>query len=285
MTSGPRMSVIVPCFNDADRLAVCLSTLFAQTLVASDVPFEIVVVLNGCTDHSAGVVGRWQRAAEAAANPTLRLVQLARPSKSAALNAGDAAASATIRAYLDADVTCAPTLLEELLAALDTEEPRYATGTIALMPARSRISAAYGDFWLCLVQRDVIGIGLYAVNASGRARWGAFPALHSDDKFVRLNFAAGERVRVAAAYHWPLPEGWLRLLSVRLRWTEGNLELRRRYPVLSMPQSRARRPFVFVPLALSRPLSFLAFLSVYIVCRLLARADVDTEGMRWRRAR
>jgi hypothetical protein len=140
-------------------------------------------------------------------------------------------------------------------------------------------------FWLSLVQRDVYGIGLYAVNARGRGRWSTFPSIHSDDKFVRLNFDPDERVKVQARYHWPLPEGWTNLLRMRLRWTEGNLEIKRKFPALTKGEARSRKILYHLFLVLRRPASFVVFFSIYMICRLIARADVETAQTPWRRAR
>jgi len=245
---------------------------------------EIIVVLNGCQDDSAEVAARHAMVARRV-GCGFRVLDLPRPSKSAALNAGDAFACGDMRVYVDADVICSPDLLENLRSALDTPTPRYATGTITVASARSWVTTAYGHFWKTLMLREVNGIGLYAVNAAGRRRWAAFPAMFSDDKFVRLCFAPEERVRVVSRYVWPLPEGWRRLVSVRIRWTEGNLELKRRFPWMVRRQTRARRPWVYLDAALRDPAGFVVFTSVYVSCWLLARPDISTEGTVWRRAR
>jgi hypothetical protein len=190
-----------------------------------------------------------------------------------------------LRVYLDADVVCSSDMLEHLRNALDTPAPRYATGTIVVARARSWVTTAYGHFWRTLVSREVNGIGLYAVNTAGRRRWHSFPAMHSDDKYVRLSFQPEERVRVAARYVWPLPEGWRRLVSVRVRWTEGNLELKRQFPGMARQQTRSRRPWVYCGAAVRDPVGFIVFTSVYVASWVMARSDVSTEGTVWRRAR
>ena len=277
------LTIIIPCWNDGSVLADCLESILRQRLRARG-EVEIVVVLNGCTDRSREVAERHAPAARAAGFH-FSILELDRPSKPAALNAGDAIARGAVRAYLDADVVLGPDLLARLVAVLETDEPRYATGTLVVAPPRSRVTAAYGGFWNALVSREVNGIGLYAVNAAGRARWGLFPAMHSDDKFVRLSFLPRERVRVPSRYLWPLPEGWRRLVLVRLRWTEGNLELKRRFPEMTLRQTRAKRPWIYIGAALRDPVGFLVFSSIYLACWLLARPGVETENTVWRRAR
>jgi glycosyltransferase involved in cell wall biosynthesis len=278
-----RLTIIIPCYNEKTVHAACLDSILGQRLRArGDV--EIVVVLNGCTDGTREIAERYSSSARDAGFP-FSILELERPSKAAALNAGDAVARGAIRAYLDADVVLGAGLLARLVAPLETDEPRYATGMLVVAPPRTWVTAAYGGFWSALVSGEVNGIGLYAVNAAGRARWGRFPPMHSDDKFVRLSFLPRERVRVPAGYLWPLPEGWRKLVLVRLRWTEGNLELKRRFPEMTLRQTRAKRPWIYIGAALRDPVGFLVFSSIYLACWLLARRDVETEHSTWRRAR
>jgi hypothetical protein len=39
-----------------------------------------------------------------------------------------------------------------------------------------------------------VGSGVYAVNEAGRARWGEFPDVIADDRFVQQRFLADERI-------------------------------------------------------------------------------------------
>jgi glycosyltransferase involved in cell wall biosynthesis len=83
------ISVVIPCRNDAEMLAVCLGALARQTRRAD----EIIVVDNGSTDDSAAVA----RAAGAKVVPETR-VGIAR-----ATSTGFDAATGGILARLDAD--------------------------------------------------------------------------------------------------------------------------------------------------------------------------------------
>ena len=128
-----------------------------------------------------------------------------------------------MRVYLDADIQCAPQMLPRLRAALDRPEARYAGGELVVTPAKSWVTRRYADLWsrLPFMKKGVTGAGLFAVNAAGRARWDKFPEIISDDGFVRLCFAPGERIKVSASYLWPLSEGFSRLVRVRRRQNAG----------------------------------------------------------------
>lgn len=90
------MSVIVPVFNDPERLSACLQALAAQDYPADR--FEVVVVDNASTDDI-----RWAIPVD---DPRFRLLHEPRRGSYAARNAGVAAASGAVLAFTDAD--CRP---------------------------------------------------------------------------------------------------------------------------------------------------------------------------------
>lgn len=272
------LSVIIPASNEEAYIGPCLTALFASLPVPGGA--EAVVVANGCRDATAPRARGMTAAAEAAG---WRLVVLDLPEggKPGALDAGDAAAGGDMRAYLDADVIVSPPLMAGLVAALGPAGPRYATGTARIPRARSAVTRAYARFWqrLPFARSKAPGYGLFAVNAEGRARWGQFPAIISDDTFVRLQFAADERVQVAATYDWPMIEGFTALTRVRRRQDAGVAEIARLYPDLPAREDKARlRPADLALLALRDPAGFLAYAAVSVAVRL-------RRGQGWTRGR
>lgn len=112
--SRPRISVVIPTYNQAQRLRLVLVGLEAQTLDRKD--FEVLVVDDGCTDGTAGMVG------QAAANrlPGLRLVKAGgNRGRSAARNLGIAQAAGELVVFLDGDALPSPDLLEVYGACYD----------------------------------------------------------------------------------------------------------------------------------------------------------------------
>ena len=108
-------------------------------------------------------------------------------------------------------------LMGQLATVLTDDRPRYATGTARIPRAQSWVTRAYARFWqrLPFAQSVAPGYGLFAVNAAGRARWAEFPAIISDDTFVRLQFLPLERTQTPAPYDWPMIEGFAALTRVR----------------------------------------------------------------------
>lgn len=164
------LSVIVPAHNESHYIRPCLESLLAQTLDGA--AWEVIVVANACRDDTAAVC-RGYADRFAARGVGYRVLDIAQGGKIIAMNTGDAAAAGALRAYLDADVTCAPDLLSQLHAALDRAAPTYASGRMRVCKAESWVTNLYAGFWseLPFMTRGVPGAGLFAVNAPGRARW------------------------------------------------------------------------------------------------------------------
>lgn len=262
---GVKLSVIIPANNEAGWIDACLSSI-AQSVGAAG---QVVVVANGCTDDTADRA-RTHAGPLAAAGFDLTVLEMPGLGKPGALNAGDGAARHGARVYLDADVTLSPGLLAQIAAALDTDAPRLASGSPQVARARSAVTRAYARFWtrLPFVATGCPAFGLYAVNATGRARWGDFPAIISDDTFVRLNFAPHERVRLPGPYVWPMVEGFGPLVRVRRRQDQGVTEFDRLFPHLRVHDDKARpeRGWLLGRL-LADPPAFLTYAAVTLAVR------------------
>lgn len=100
------ISVIIPVYNDAELLSVCLDALARQTRVAD----ELIVVDNGSTDASARVARSFGA----------RVVVEPRRGIPAATSAGFDAADGEILARLDADSVPASDWLERLESSLES---------------------------------------------------------------------------------------------------------------------------------------------------------------------
>lgn len=273
------VSVLIPASNEALYIGHCLEALMASD-PAPALPVEVIVVANGCQDDTAAVA----RGFEALAGERgwqLSVLDLSEGGKIGALNAGDAAASGTIRIYLDADVLVSPSLLAEVTDALMADAPCFATGTPVVAPAKSWLTTQYARFWkrLPFVNSGAPGFGLFAVNSAGRARWGSFPNIISDDTFVRLNFTPEERVQVPSTYVWPMVEGLGSLVRVRRRQDRGTAEIARLFPELLPNEGK---PKANLPrLITADPMGFF----VYGLVSLLVRLPALGDGGGWSRGR
>ena len=183
----PTLSVIIPAHDEAGLIGACLRALFASHPVRDGA--EAIVVANGCADTTAAEARACTDAATAR-GWTLSVLERSEGGKPGALNAGEARARGRVLAYLDADVIVSPRLCAELVHALDGNAAAYASGRVVIPIPETGISRAYAKFY-CQVpffHHGVPGCGLFAMNSAGRARWGEWPEIISDDTFARLNF-------------------------------------------------------------------------------------------------
>jgi hypothetical protein len=172
---------------------------------------------------------------------------------------------------VDADIVVTSGVLAQLVAALAGDAPRYAGGTPRIPTARSWVTRAYARFWqgLPFARSVAPGFGLFAVNAAGRARWGQFPAIISDDTFVRLQFAPEERVQVAGTYDWPMIEGFGPLVRVRRRQDAGMAEIAALHPELLAREGKAPLGLGGVlGRAVRDPVGFAVYAAVSVTVRL-----------------
>lgn len=172
----PAISVILPASNEAALICACLGALCASRFEGA---VQGIVIANGCRDETAARA-RGFAPQFAARGWTLEVIERAEGGKLGALGAGDAAARGAVRVYLDADVTVSRDLLAQLGAALNVPAARYASGRVRIT-ARGAVSRAYARFWarVPFMAQGVPGCGVFAVNATGRARWGDWPEIIS----------------------------------------------------------------------------------------------------------
>ena len=273
------LSVILPASNEEAWIGPCLDALFASD--PPGMPAEVLVVANACHD---GTVAKAQARMDAAqaAGWQMAVLDLPEPGKLNALNIGDAQARGDIRVYLDADVVVSPPLIGQIASALSQAPgPAYASGTPRIAPARSAVTRAYARFWMQLpfARSAAPGFGLFAVNAAGRARWGAFPPIISDDTYVRLHFTPAERIGLPATYSWPMVEGFRRLVRVRRRQDDGVAEIAARWPDLLEREGKARLgPAALPKLALRDPIGFATYAAVSLAVRLGPQSRGWTRG-------
>mgnify|MGYP003606399558 CR=1 FL=1 len=266
------VTILIPAHDEASRIEGCLDNLLAQDYRG---PLAVIVIANGCRDDTAARA-RARAPTLAARGWSLRVEELAQGGKTRALNHGDRCAGPGIRVYLDADLRMGPRLLSRMVEVLDVPEPRYAGGRLVVGPAKSRVSRLYGRFWqrLPFVAGTVTGAGQWGVNAAGRARWGAFPDIISDDTYARLQFDEAERVLIDEPFEWRIAEGFRALVRVRRRQDQGVAEIARTHPELLARQGHVRPGRAeLARLALADPAGFAVYAAVALAVRLGRNAD------------
>jgi len=115
--ASPFVSVIIPVFNDAPRLRVCLEALSRQSWPREN--YEIIVVDNGSSDGSGEV---------ALSFSNVQVVREAKPGSYAARNRGIAAARGDFLAFTDSDCIPSSDWIRAGVAALEKNPERALIG-------------------------------------------------------------------------------------------------------------------------------------------------------------
>ena len=268
-------SIVIPAHDESSVIGECLASL-AEGHDAC-VP-EVIVVANGCRDDTAVVAGAF-------AGTTV--VELAEASKVAALNAGDAAARAWPRIYVDADVRLSGAALHQLTEVLDTDRSTVAAPAPRFdVSASSRLVRAFYRVFAALpyASEHLVGLGVYGLSRAGRARFAAFPDVTADDLYVQRLFSPADRAVVAGSFTITAPRHLGALVAVRTRIARGNTELRAAHAELGASTSGATSR-ALVSMALRRPWT-VPDIAVYAAVTVLARSRASVRrgvSQRWER--
>ncbi|GAA5201512.1 glycosyltransferase [Microbacterium jejuense] len=212
------LTIVIAAHNEESVIGACLDALLAQPESAAD---RIIVCANGCVD----------RTAETAAARGVRVIDRRQAGKPGALNAADEVATGFPRLYLDADITVPAGALAAILARFDAEP-----AALAVVPRR-RIETT-GRPWpvrayfsinerLPAFRTGLFGRGLIALSEAGRARFGAFPEVISDDLFVDAQFTDDEKAEAGdVVIMVEAPRTTRSLVDRLVRVRRGNAQMR-----------------------------------------------------------
>ena len=270
-------AVLIPAHDEE----LVLPDTLAALLLGLPEDVVVVVACNGCRDRSAEVARAFA--------PRVRVLEIEEPSKVAALNAAEATDPPFPRLYLDADVRLAGADAARLLEVLEADAPAAEPRAEVDLSRSGALVRAFYAVWLALHGREPgdVGSGVYALSRAGRARFGTFPRVISDDGFVRAHFAAGEIRSVPEARTVVRAPVRLRdLVAIKTRSRLGSLELARRFPEL---WSRKRASSASLSSKAGRlPLRLWPLVPVYAAVQVVARIRAqrfarDAASYRWER--
>ena len=178
--SPKRISCIICAFNEAPRIATVLAVTSAHPLL-----HEVIVVDDGLTDATAGIVGRY---------PGVKLISNPiNQGKSLAMATGIAAASGKLFMLLDADLTG---LAGDRITALATPvQSGMADVSISLRQNSLWVFRAIGLHFISgerVIRRELLGESLAQIRVLSRFGIEVF-----------MNRAIIERRLSVSVVHWP----------------------------------------------------------------------------------
>jgi dolichyl-phosphate beta-glucosyltransferase len=120
MPDPARLAIVVPAYNEAERIGPALDELFTYLATAGELPrpIEVLVVDDGSTDATPQLVHVRPEAVGALPGISLRVLTVPHGGKGAAVRTGMLAAEGDLVVFTDADMATPPDQLPLLVAAL-----------------------------------------------------------------------------------------------------------------------------------------------------------------------
>ncbi|EKD23517.1 MAG: glycosyl transferase family 2, partial [uncultured bacterium] len=116
MDKKPRLSIIIPAYNEAKRLPLTLVDI-KKHLEGVDISYEVIVVDNNSKDSTRDIVLRFEHLW-----PELRLTECKTAGKGAAVRKGMLEAKGDLRAFVDADNSIS---IDQVIHAMHYAEDGY----------------------------------------------------------------------------------------------------------------------------------------------------------------
>lgn len=251
-----KLSLVVPCFNEAACIGKFVETIFGLGL---ENPLEIVFVDDGSRDETLKLVK-----AEAAKDARIRYVSFSRNfGKESALFAGLRKASGDLVATMDADLQHRPELLVEMVRAIETEgydcaaacrttrsgEPVlrswFAHRFYALMSRYSDVELKDGSMDYRMMTRQVVDV-ILSLGESNRFTKGIYQWVGFRTKWIETTNVE----RVAGQTKWSFWSLFAYSLRGILAFSTAPLQMASVLGVLCCGGSFAYMTYVFVKWAL-----------------------------------
>jgi dolichyl-phosphate beta-glucosyltransferase len=124
MSPAESLAIVLPAYNEAERIGPALDELFAYLITAHRLPhpIEVLVVDDGSSDATAQLVQVRPEAAGSLAGISLRVLTVPHAGKGSAVRAGMLDAKANLVVFTDADMATPPDQLPKLVEALTSAD-------------------------------------------------------------------------------------------------------------------------------------------------------------------
>lgn len=213
--------MIVPAHNEENVIGRCLTALLTDADAAD---FRVIVVSNGSSDRTVDVA----RAAAIGWGGTFEAVELAQPSKVAAIREGIRLARGGAVVVLDADVEMSATTARALASTLDSPAAIVASPRLRVMTAgASSLVRHYYRAWLALpyVSTSMIGSGVFGLSSAALLELGDLPDVTNDDGWIRRSFPSERHVVLNEEFTVRAALTARALIARRARIINGNREI------------------------------------------------------------
>ncbi|MDD1476348.1 glycosyltransferase [Arthrobacter sp. H16F315] len=188
----PRVSIIVPAFNEAAAIEDCVRSIQRTRYDR----YELILVDDGSTDCTATIMS-----ALAARDPRIKVLAQANAGKAAALNFGIRNAAGEVLMFIDADVILSRHTVEMMLRGFDDERTGAVCGDgrpVKVKGVQGRVLAFTGHIGGGLVRRALAVLGCIPTDVGAI---GAFPRSVLEHVGLFRQDTVGEDLELAWRVH------------------------------------------------------------------------------------
>ncbi|BBO81303.1 hypothetical protein DSCO28_18690 [Desulfosarcina ovata subsp. sediminis] len=219
------ISIIIPAHNEANVIRNAV-TEYLPGIDTGEI--EVIIVCNGCSDNTKDIVTSLSK--------EIKCIETAFPSKTNALNLGDAEAIGFPRIYQDADVVVSLDTIRKIDKLLESGKFIAASPKMKMDVRKASWTVrSYYEIWqgITYVQEGMIGTGIYALSEAARKKFDKFPKIIADDGYIRALFKTEERTTLDNCCSIVRsPTNLNGLLKIKTRSRLGRYELKKKYPHL-----------------------------------------------------
>ncbi|MFY0620754.1 MAG: glycosyltransferase [Pelagimonas sp.] len=224
-------TILVPAFNEE---AVIHRSLKPLAAAAKDGRFQVIVIANGCTDHTIE--------AAIAACPDAEILELPEGSKVGALNDGSKRRHGWVTVCLDADVEITEEAITRLIEPLLVDQADFACGRmIADLKGSSQLVKAFYRGWMLNPYFDAGKPGgVYAMADWVTRELFPMPRVVADDEYIARRTEKYRKAYVSlATFRVHAPKTLTALLQIRRRSRRGTRALETSGLISSRPSNHA----------------------------------------------
>lgn len=230
LESRPRVSIVVPAYNEAVVLDHCV-----ESILGSNYPdFEVILVDDGSADGTARLMGRW-----AERDPRVRSFSQPNSGKGAALNYGFAQSTGEVLLFVDADGVFGAETINEMLRGFSHPRIGAVCGDdrpVNLNTVQTRLLTVISHLGTGVVRRALAFIGCLPIvsgNSGAFLRSALEEAGPLDERIIGEDLEltwrvhkAGYQVNFAprALVYAESPSTLRGLWRQRVRWARGLLQ-------------------------------------------------------------
>ncbi len=237
----PNFTLILLAYNDDRTVEQALDSIINQGIFKQNIPFEFIVIPNGCTDTTEQRIDSFLDKNKAVFDKiSVKKISIKEGHRNKALNAGVSESKSDIIMYMNADCTISINTLSRIYESFGEDKNIQVIGPndLPVLDKIDKDSLLYkmfeGEEILWKIKAKYLPIGRFI--AFRKNLIDKFPEdIHSEDIWIDLisvqkHGLESVKVLMDANVYWTPPDNWPSYISLYSRYVHGPNQLFEKYP-------------------------------------------------------